>query len=91
MEQQVKKNSFWSKYKFSFICFLSSLPLLALGICGMIFIFKPSADSLESLHKWLLPFFACLFSVLLEFIIIGVPLIFMSKKNKKDKKEVEKK
>jgi uncharacterized BrkB/YihY/UPF0761 family membrane protein len=94
MEQQVKeikKDSFWKKYKFTLICFLSSLPLLAFGIIAMIYLYTPQTTFIRVHKAWLLPLFACLYSVLLETIIVIIPLIMLIRKNKKDKKTVEKK
>jgi uncharacterized BrkB/YihY/UPF0761 family membrane protein len=94
MEQQVKeikKDGFWKKYKFTLICFLSSLPLLAFGIVAMIYLYTPQTNYIAAHKSWLLPLFACLYAVLLETIIVILPLVMLVRKNKKDKKAAEKK
>jgi hypothetical protein len=36
--------AFIKKYHFAFICFLSSLPLIALGICSFLFLYHPTTQ-----------------------------------------------
>jgi hypothetical protein len=35
--------AFYKKYYFIVICFLSSLPLIALGICALLFLYHPTS------------------------------------------------
>ncbi|MDR0675329.1 MAG: hypothetical protein LBF36_03650 [Mycoplasmataceae bacterium] len=85
-KEQPQKISWWKKYNFIIICFLSSLPLLALGIWGILINYRPYSTWQTSNMYWARWVGIILFILIVEFVVVCLPVIMIHIKDKENDK-----
>jgi magnesium-transporting ATPase (P-type) len=80
-----KITSFLKANMFIVICFLSSLPLIALGVCGIMFLYQSQSVFQTENMYWIRPVGLITFIIIVEFVIVGLPIIVTILKNKQNK------
>jgi preprotein translocase subunit YajC len=65
-------------------CILTSVPIIALGIIAMIFLYKPEMKWQIDAKNWLLPLFIVVYCLIVEFVLVAIPTIMFYRNKKKE-------
>lgn len=91
MEKNIKSTKlkewvkgFYKKYRLIVPCILTSIPIIVIGVFAMAspWLYHPVMQWQIDNKSWLLPVICVVYCLITEFILVGIPLIMIHKKNK---------